>query len=174
VPFWSRKPIGTYVRPTTDWFIHQRARCSIETEELSTDYIQAFGLFNNSTTGQFLHVIGMIGNFGDQPPSINVAAFGRYIAGSTPPNPDGDAYQTATGPLYASDPMPPGIGFYGEAEDPTFVEVTMLTLNLLVQGWYPPWDIAVIPPNWEWEFYGQEVGYYDDLVVMFDYYWSPD
>lgn len=174
MPFWTRKPIGTYLRSTPDWFLHQRARAAVQTEGVTADYVAAFGLFNNSSPAAYLHVLSVSLFFTDSPPPTDVSLYAHYIGGPIAPNPDGDAFQSATTALYADDPLPPGVALFGQATNPTDEESTILAWDGLVFNWSPGYEIAVIPPNYSWEFYMPTGEFAVDYVFMCDYLWLPD
>jgi hypothetical protein len=168
--FWRRIPKGTYVRDTPSWFAHQRGRCSIQGGSLSNEDTLAYGLYNNSTQGVYLHVIGMFIDFlGEGVPPI----FGKFIGGvPDTTNIDVPAVISPTAPIYSNDPMPPGMGVFGGDANASFADSFVFHQQLNGQFVYYTGEIAVIAPNTTWQIYYGEGG--ETQALMFEWYWMED
>lgn len=166
---WTRYPSGVYTRPSTEWWSHRRGRCSIANGFGSVDPL-IYGLYNNSSPGVYLHVIGVAIH---QEAEGVLPVYGEFITGV----PDTSSIITAatiseTAPIYSNDPMPPGIGVFGADPNATFAEGLMIPVDLNAVYFYPTNEIAVLAPNDTLGmYYGVGAG---QFRIMFEWYWAED
>jgi|SRR5271163_675845 len=170
MPFWSRYPKGTYVRPSTEWFAHQRGRCSIANGFSLTAGPLIYSLLNNGVPSVYLHVIGVtIHQIGEGV----LPVYGKFYTGI--PNPNLITTPPTLSPttaIYSNDPMPPGVGGLGLDPAATFAESFVIPIGLEPIVFYPTKEIAVIAPGDVWGlYYGEGAG---TFIVMFEWYWAVD
>lgn len=168
MPLWHRIPKGTYVRPTPDWYAHQRARVAMFIDStLTPPEYPAVALVNNSTANVNLHVIGI-----SVTTTTVSSIYGKFITPPLPIASSTDFTVSSPMPLYSTDAMPPGFGVVGKEPKPTFDDAINLQGTNPVYQWFPPWEIAVIAPMTALELYGDEID--STIAVMIDYIWMQD
>lgn len=170
MPLWTRYPKGTYVRTSAQWYAHQRGRCSLQSNGDASGFSQVYGLFNNSSPGVYLHVLG----FTVEAPSEGVPnVFGRFYTGSLPTaGMTAPAIISPTSPIYSNDPMPPGVGVFGVDPANTFADSFLAFAGANTLNYYYTEDVAAIAPN---DIFALYVGF--GLAVtnlMFEWYWAND
>jgi hypothetical protein len=170
MPFWSRYPKGTYVRPSTEWYAHQRGRCSIGLGGADGSGTPVYGLFNNSAPGVYLHVIGLVLYDSGEAGGLH---YGKFYTGM--PNQSGvtvPAPVSPTSAFYSNDPMPPGIGVFGNDLAATFDDAFLVIEFNEPLYFYPTREIAVIAPGDTFGIYVPNgLGFFN---IMWEWYWAID
>jgi len=138
-----RKPKGTYVRPSPDWFINQLASGSwYNDQQVGTQYA-SIGLFNNDTLGRKFYIYG-----------ISVGTFNANTAYGVVLNGTFGSLVTSCVSVDASLPAPPGQIYFtrfGPAAPPnvTLAQPAGTRFNL-GSGYtkvdvFQDWPICVLP-----------------------------
>ena len=170
MPFWSRYPKGTYVRPSTEWYAHQRARCSLNGGGTTNSAALVYGLYNGLGPGVYLHLIGIsIFESGEQAPFY----YGKFY---TAPLDQSEVVTQAnispTSPIYSNDPMPYGMGVFGDDLAPSFNDAFFIAVQPNDQPFYQTNEIAVIAPG---DIFGMYAGEGTaGFTIMFEWYWAID
>ena len=170
MPFWSRYPKGTYVRRSPEWYAHQRARCSLQSNGDGSGFSQVYGVMNATGPGVYLHIIGCtIFAPSEGPPNV----FGRFYNGAPPTaGMTSPALISPTSALYSNDPMPYGVGVFGVDPNNTFEDAFLIFAGAFSPVFYPTNEIAVIAPGDTFALYvpfGLSI-----TNLMFEWYWAID
>lgn len=170
MPLWSRYPKGTYTRPSAEWYAHQRGRCALAENFDTSGFYEIFGLFNNSSPGVYLHILGVVISAGSE----GIPVFYSQIYTGQPPTAGGTspALISSTAPLYSNDPMPPGIGVWGVDPNPIIPNAPFFIAGANPAVFYPPGEVAVLAPN---DTFGVLAApEFPAFRIMFDWYWAGD
>ena len=115
----ARRPLGTYTRPTGDWFRHTRARTWAQID-VTGEVVVAIGLHNDDQSGRFCYVIGITA--GILTPSSSKTALSLL----------GDYYQSPGSPLGPTETLTQGrVGAWFDQDAPPLVHT---------DGWYDSGD----------------------------------
>lgn len=132
-----RRPHGRYVRETMDWFGDRRMG-GYSTSNGSPSFLSAVSLYNNSPTGNFLHVYSMTGHCA----SGYVQCFlfnGTY----------GNLRSNSTWPITPTQQMLDG-AIYGSSQAASPVNSPFWEMGFTNQQGTWPYDylVCVLPPGW--------------------------
>lgn len=173
MPRWFRTPKGIYSRRTTDWYAHQRGRCSVQwvTQIAPINFVSAIALVNNGLPSVYLHV------FGVQVFQVSAAQIYAHYVGQPPPaapNPQFPVFGAPTA-LYSNDASPPGTCAVGVAQpsgppdiNGMYPEAFLFLAPDGLQIQYNVEDLFVISPGESLELYS---GLNGRWFAMFDYYY---
>jgi hypothetical protein len=176
VPRWFRTPKGIVTRRPSDWYAHQRGRCSIQwTPNLVPNtYTSAIALTNTGLPPVYLHV------FGVQVYQVGAAQIYAHYVGQPPPA-TGNVETVLLSPtvaLYSNDPTPPGAIAYGVAQPEVpgspgdyYAEPFLFIAPNGSQIQYNVEDLFVISPGETLEIFSGLNGRWE---AMFDYYYLPE
>ncbi len=184
MPIWTRKPPGTYVRPTLDWWAHQAARAAVAYEPNNGPLIfpPCFGIYNDSQPAVYLHILAVTIIQSDPappvslppPPPFQLQQY-EYYAGTrqgpipADPNPLSTWQLSTPIPLYSNDPQPPGTVQVGMAESPTYTDPFIGPNDgTTTISFFPPFELCVVPPGSAFQVYS-----YQPFLAIAEiyYYW---
>ncbi len=170
MPFWSRYPKGTYVRRSAEWYAHQRGRCSITGGGINQPVGMVYGLYNGTGPGVYLHLIGITVQSNGEEADLYYGKF--YSAPLDQTYVSSEATISPTAPFYSNDPMPYGIGVFGDDPAASFDDAFFVMTQPNPMPFYATEEVAVIAPGDIFGIYSGEGT--TNLFVMFDWYWSID
>ena len=170
MPRWFRKPKGVVQRTTAQWYAHSRGRCSMTGGGINQPFGMVYGLYNNGLPSTYLHVIGISVTSNGEEANLY---YGKFY---TPPLDQSavtvPATISATSPIYSDDPMPAGIGVFGDDPDATFDDAFFVTTQPDPMPFYWTEEIVVISPGMIFGIYAGEGS--ANIFVMFDWYAAVD
>jgi hypothetical protein len=186
----ARKPVGTYTRPTADWFQHGRGTASASLQNISGTPA-GVGLENNDNQGSVCHLVGVTGyvfcsDVDHGVPLICGAYYTPPLLPLAPPD-LGEAYVTE--PFFDLDPvssMSSALGYANDSFDPVS-RVVPQNSNVFVAAvvpvapryisqveYYPPGGIAAFKPGRGFCLYLPQAFSETALLVSFDFVMLPD
>lgn len=170
MPLWSRYPKGTYTRNSAEWYAHQRGRCTLTGGGINQPVGMVYGLWNNSSPGVYLHVLGVtVQSNGEEA----IQYYGKFYTAQLDQSAVSEpATISPTTPIYSNDPMPPGIGVFGDDLNASFNESLIVFATPEPEPFYETGEIAVLAPNDILGFYAGEGS--TNILVFFEWYWSVD
>lgn len=168
--YWFRTPKGIYTRRTSEWYAHQRGRCSLQDGTVVLGGTPAWGLFNNFPTAVYIHIIGM---------HITVVLgpatpiFGKLIMGvPDPTNVVTPCTISPTVPIYPTDPVPHGVGVFGSDPAASFADAFLIGGGGGVFDYYHLGELAIVPPQQTFEIYTDPFA--SEVDIMFEWYYAED
>lgn len=170
MPLWTRYPKGTYTRTSAEWYAHQRGRFTMTGGGVNGPVGMVYGLWNNSSPGVNLHILGITLQSNGEEADLYYGKFYTYPLDQSAVA--GEATISPTSPIYSNDPMPPGVGVFGDDLNPTFSDAFFIMTQPNPMPFYQPGEIAVLAPNDIFGIYSGEGTI--NLFVMFEWYWAQD
>lgn len=140
-----RKPKGSYVRNSPDWFIHRMMGAAVAVGSKAANYAY-IALFNNDTVGRYIYLTAL--NF--QTSTANGFCYFGLIQGNTA----GGTTQAV--PLDPLVPVDAGVvvgnfsttQFVGGKLSSSFASAILGGSSTGSYDWPYEWPIAAVPPGW--------------------------